>query len=313
MSASVTVVVVTYRSENTIGMCLRALPAACEGLDADAVVVDNSSDDFTLDAARDAASAIEGSVPVAVVSRSSNAGFAVAANAGMQRGFQRQAEWILFCNPDAVLPPGSVKALVEAARSWPRPALASPALLNLDGSPQPMVERTYRLGRALLGMARIGGANRARPAPAHGEPQRVDWFHGAVVLAPSDLLRRIGGFDEGYFLYAEDMDLCLRATRAGADAIVVPSVRVPHISGASSVLGGGEVTRAADRVAGMGRFLAKEHGPWARSVFGLATTLTSIPAAGAARLRGDSLGFRMQVAKARAGLRTAAGAAPKRR
>lgn len=313
MSASVCVVTVTYRSETTIGMCLRALPAACEGLDADAVVIDNFSDDFTLEAARDAAAAIGATVPVVVVPRSSNAGFAVGANAGMRRGLERGADWILFCNPDAVLPPGSVAGLVAAAEAWPRAALVSPTLLNLDGSPQPMVERTYRLGRALAGMARIGGANRARPAPTSGAPVKVDWFHGAVVLAPGDLMRQLGGWDEGYFLYAEDMDLCLRAARAGADSVVVPTVQVPHISGASSILGGGEVARAADRVAGMGRFLNKEHGKWAASVFGLATTLTSVPAALVAKARGNDLLTRMQWAKARTGLRTAAGFGPKRR
>ncbi len=313
MSTSVTIVVVTYRSETTIGMCLRALPAACDGLEADAVVVDNNSDDFTLDAARDAGSAIKASVGVSVIARGSNAGFAIGANVGMRRGLERGSDWILFCNPDAVLPPGSVASLIAAAEGWPRPAVVSPALLNLDGSAQPMVERTYRLGRALLGMARIGGANRARPAPLVGEPQRVEWFHGAVVLASSDLMRQLGGFDEGYFLYAEDMDLCLRAARAGADCVVVPSVRVPHISGASSILGGGEVARAADRVAGMGRFLHKEHGGWARSIFGLATTLTSVPAALVSRTRGDDLAVRIQLAKARSGLRAAAGFAPRRR
>jgi N-acetylglucosaminyl-diphospho-decaprenol L-rhamnosyltransferase len=310
---SLSVVTVTYRSEATIGLCLRALPAACEGLAADAFVVDNNSDDFTLDAARDAAAVIDEQVPVKLVPRSSNSGFAVGSNVGMQRALQSGAEWVLFLNPDAVLPPGAATRLIEVAQSWPRPALVAPALLNLDGTPQAMVERTYRVGRTLAGMARIGGANRAKPAPSDGPPVRVDWFHGAVVLASSELLRRLGGWDEGYFLYGEDMDLCLRAQRAGADCVVVPEVKVPHVSGASSLLGGGEVARAADRVAGMGRFLRKEHGRWAGVVFGVATMATSAPAALIGRARGDALATSMQWAKTRAGLRTALGLSPKRR
>lgn len=311
--ASLAVVVVTYRSEATIGICLRALPAACEGFDASAWVVDNASDDFSLEAARDAAAAVSAALPVQVVPRSTNGGFAVGANAGMNRALKWGADWVLFCNPDAVLPPGAAKRLVEAAEAHPRFALVAPALLNLDGSMQPMIERTYRLGRALAGMARIGGANRARPAPHDGPPMTVDWVHGAVLLAPAALLHKIGGWDEDYFLYAEDMDLCLRARRAGADVLVVPDVKAPHVSGASSALSGGEVLRAADRVAGMSRFLRKEHGRWASSVFGLATVLTSVPTAALARSRGDGPAAQLQWAKARSGMRAVAGLRPKRR
>lgn len=311
--ASLAVVVVTYRSEATIGICLRALPAACEGFDATAWVVDNASDDFSVEAARDAAAAISAAMGTHVMARSTNGGFAVAANAGMRRALDSGAHWILFCNPDAVLPPGAARRLVEVAEGHPKPAVVAPALLNLDGSLQPMVERTYRLGRALAGMVRIGGANRAKPAPADGPPVSVDWVHGAVLLAPADLLRRIDGWDEGYFLYAEDMDLCLRARRAGADVLVVPDVKAPHVSGASSALSGGEVLRAADRVAGMSRFLGKEHGRWAGALFGLATAITSVPAAAFARSRGDGPGSQLQAAKVRAGLRAAVGLRPKRR
>src|SRR5688500_18425824 len=263
MTESVAVVTVTYRSETTIGLCVRALPAACEGLEARAYIVDNASDDFSVDAARDAAAAIQASVPTEVIPRHSNAGFAVGSNIGMDRAMPTDPDWILFCNPDAVLPPGSAAALVEVAKAWPKPAVVAPALVNLDGSPQPMVERTYRIGRVLAGMARLGGANRATPAPVGGAPFSADWVHAAVLLVPAQIAGAIGGWDEGFFMYAEDMDFCLRARKAGADIVVAPSVRVPHASGASAELSGGEPFRAADRVSGLGLFLRKEHGRWA--------------------------------------------------
>lgn len=313
MSDSVAVVIVTYRSEPTIGLCIRALPAACEGMEARAYVVDNASDDFTLDATRDAAASVKGSVPVDVTPRSSNAGFSVGNNVGLAKAVETQPDWILFCNPDAVLPPGSVRRLLDAAKSWPRPAVVAPALVNLDGSPQPMVERTYRLGRVLAGMARIGGANRAQPVAENGEPYAADWVHAAVLLVPAKLAQELGGFDERYFLYAEDMDFCLRARRAGADIVVVPEVRVPHVSGASAALSGGEPFRAADRVAGMGLFLGKEHGRWASVAFGLVTALTSVPAAAVERARGNTANAEIQRAKAGAALRVVAGRGARRR
>lgn len=313
MTDSVAVVTVTYRSEPTIGLCIRALPAACEGVEARGYVVDNASDDFSVDAARDAAAAIAASVPTEVIPRHSNSGFAVGANIGMDRAMPTDPDWVLFCNPDAVLPPGSVAALVEAAKAWPRPAVVSPALINLDGSPQPMVERTYRIGRVLAGLVRIGGANRAVAAPEDGAPFSADWVHAAVLLVPASILRMMGGFDEGFFMYAEDMDFCLRARQAGADIVVVPSVRVPHISGASAALSGGEPFRAADRVSGLGLFLRKEHGRWASTVFGLATAATSVPAALVQRSRGNLEQAEIQQSKAMAGLRVAAGRRPRKR
>ena len=304
---------VTYRSEATIGLCLRALPAACEGFDARAYVVDNASDDFTLDAARDAAHSIRAQIPVDVIARHSNAGFAVGNNVGMNRALTTEPDWILFCNPDAIMPPGSVRGLVEAATAWPRPAVVAPALVNLDGSPQPMIERTYRIGRVLAGMARIGGANRATPPPHSGRPFTADWVHGAVLLVSAALAQKLGGWDEGYFLYAEDMDFCLRARQAGADVVVVPEVRVPHVSGASAALSGGEPLRAADRVAGLGRFLRKEHGTWAGIAFALATMATSGPAAVVERSRGNGAEAELQAAKARAAVGVLAGKRPRRR
>lgn len=313
MNTSVAVVVVTYRSEATIGLCVRALPAACEGLDTRGYVVDNASDDFTVDAARDAAESVRRRVPVEVVGRHSNAGFAVGANAGMNRALRSDPDWILFCNPDAVLPPGSVRGLVEAAAAWPRPAVVAPALVNLDGTPQPMVERTYRIGRVLAGMARIGGANRAKPAAESGEAFTADWVHGAVLLVSAELARAMNGWDEGYFLYAEDMDFCLRARKEGADVVVVPEIRVPHVSGASAALSGGEPFRAADRVAGLGRFLRKEHGAWASAIFAAATMATSLPAAIVEGSRGNGPEAELQRAKVRAALRVLAGRGPRRR
>lgn len=313
MTASVDVVIVTYRSEATIGLCLRALPAACTGLDARAVVVDNSSDDFTLESARDTIEALSGSMSIKLLARGSNSGLAVGANAGLAalarngtEGKDSDDEWVLYCNPDAILPPGSVSALVEAAREWggANPAgLIAPALVNLDGTPQPMVERTYRLGRALAGMFRLGGINRPKHAPLEGPPIGVEWTHGAVVLMPLSVVKKLGGWDENYFLYAEDMDLCVRARAAGYDVIVVPEVRVPHTSGASAMLSGGEPVRAADRVRGMGRFLRLHQGRAAASAFGLASLLTSAAAAGVARGRSNSEATEIQTAKCKAALR----------
>lgn len=313
MAHSVAVVTVSYRSEPTIGLCIRALAAACEGVEARGYVVDNDSDDFSVDAARDAAAAIQAEVPVEVMPRHSNGGFAVGCNLGMNRALVTEPDWILFLNPDAILPPGSVRTMVDVATSWPRPAVVAPALVNLDGSPQPMVERTYRLGRVLAGMARIGGANRAVAVPEGGSPFAADWVHAAVLLVPTKLAQSIGGWDERYFMYAEDMDFCLRARKAGADVVVAPNVRVPHVSGASAALSGGEPFRAADRVSGLGLFLRKEQGSWASALFGLATAATSIPAALLDRSRGDEAQAEIQRAKARAGLRVLAGRRPRRR
>jgi len=254
----VTAVVVTYRSEPTVEACLRSLVEAAGGLSLTTVVVDNGSDDDTLARVRGAG------VDVDVVDNGANLGFAAANNRGLARA---TGEWVLFANPDTVWPAGSLARLVDAAEQRADAGIVSPALVGADGAVQPTVEEDLDLRRVLAGLVRIGGA--VRPArPMDGPPVPVDWVHGAAMLMPLELTRRVGGWDERFFLFFEDLDLCWRVRQAGRTVLVVPDVRVSHVGGASMARSGGAAWVAAQRVTGLATFLAKRQGRTAARLYG---------------------------------------------
>ncbi|HZN14714.1 MAG TPA: glycosyltransferase family 2 protein [Acidimicrobiales bacterium] len=251
MTPAVTVVVVTYRSAGTIDACLASLTTQAERL----VVVDNASPDDTVTRVRKHG--------VEVIERP-NDGFAVAANAGLATV---TTDWVLFANPDTEWPVGAVANLIEIASVRPDAGVVSPVLNNPDGSVQPTVEHDLTLGRLLRGLLRIGGAIRPTPPPLDGPPVSVEWVHAAALLMPTDVARAIGGWDERYFLYGEDADLCARVRRAGRTVLVVPSVTVTHVGGASFAQSMTTDDQAALRVDAVGRYLELHQGRWARRLY----------------------------------------------
>jgi GT2 family glycosyltransferase len=260
ITGGVTAVVVTYRSGPTIEACLRSLAAAAGDRSLRVVVVDNASDDDTL--ARVQASG----VPVQLIARSSNVGFGAASNEGLARA---ESEWVVFANPDTWWPPGSLDRLVRVAEEYDE-SLVCPALENSNGTLQPTVEADFDLRRVLLGMVRLGRKNRPSTPPRDGDPIEVDWAHGAAMVLPVELARDLGGFDERFFLFFEDLDLCWRVRQAGGTVLVAPEVRVGHVGGASMARSGGDTWVAGQRVRGLAAFLAKRHGPGAARLYAAA-------------------------------------------
>ena len=262
MGTRVTAVIVTYRSAETIATCLRSLPAGMGMADGRAVVVDNASDDTTLEEVRLSAAGVE--LPVEVVALPGNAGFAAGANAGLARA---DGDYVLFLNPDAVLAADTVAELIDVTSMHDRAGIVSPTLVNSDGSPQPMIEDDITLVRALAGMVRLRPAVRPRTAPADGPPCTVDWIHAACILMRRELAQRLGGFDERFFFGGEDMDLCRRVREAGYQVLVVPEVRVTHIGGASVAKGDTAVAR--HRVDAVATAFEIRYGRWAARLFAL--------------------------------------------
>ena len=255
----ITAVVVTYRSGPTIEACLRSLATATEDRPLQLVVVDNASDDDTLARIQSAG------VPVQLIARSSNAGFGAASNEGLALA---TGDWVVFANPDTWWPPGSLDRLVQVAEDHDD-ALVCPALENSNGTLQATVETDFDLRRVLAGMVRLGRKNRPATPPREGPPVEVDWAHGAAMLLPVELARELGGFDERFFLFFEDLDLCWRVRQAGGAVLVAPEVRVGHVGGASMARSGGDAWVAGQRVRGLAAFLAKRHGRAAARAYAL--------------------------------------------
>ena len=223
--ADIAVVVVSHESASTLENCLSRLRAA-RGV-AEIRVIDNASLDGTLDIIQRHAAM---DPRVRFVGNPDNPGFAVACNQGAG---ESTAPWLAFVNPDLMVEADTLSRLRLHAD-----ALAGEVLLGVD-----LVDEAGNRDEAARRRDPDFGAMLLSPwrASRLGVPvneaeglQRVDAVSGALVLTPRVLFDRLGGFDEGYRLHAEDLDLCRRARAAGAIVAVANDIRVLHLRGVSS-------------------------------------------------------------------------------
>jgi GT2 family glycosyltransferase len=221
-AGGIAVVVVTHQSAGTIGECLSRLRAA-DGV-VEMRVVDNASTDGTLEIVQRAAIA---DPRLRFVANPDNPGFAVACNQGAA---DSRAEWLAFANPDCFVEADSLARLRNHAASLGE-ALVGADLVGEDGVRDAAARRRDPDFAAMLGdpsQARLGVAMDAQPL------QRLDAVSGALMLLPRALFGRVGGFDPGYRLHAEDLDLCRRVRDAGAIVACANDVPVVHVRGVSS-------------------------------------------------------------------------------
>jgi N-acetylglucosaminyl-diphospho-decaprenol L-rhamnosyltransferase len=222
-------VVVNYDSGNALGRCLLSLRN--NGI-VDLVVVDNGSSE-------DSASLVDAlEVPVKLVSPRRNLGYGAGANLGVRHS---DGELLFICNPDLVVEPGAIARLVEALTARADAAVAGPKLLEPGGSVYPSGRSFPGLGDA-LGHGFVGLFWRNNPWTRRyrllGDEQHrardADWVSGAGFLVRRDAFEAVGGFDEAYFMYVEDVDLCWRLHRAGWKVLYEPSACVVHEQGLST-------------------------------------------------------------------------------
>jgi N-acetylglucosaminyl-diphospho-decaprenol L-rhamnosyltransferase len=226
----VAVVLVTYQSAADLPSCLDALPDAAGPHPLEVVVVDNASRDRSAEIAR--------ARGLKVLEQPTNLGLSRAINLGVAH---TSAPWLLVVNPDARLGPGSLARMVATAADDARIGAVGPRLWNLDGSPYPTGRRFPSI---LLGAlhAALGSVWPTNPATRRYHladlerdgPARVDWVSGACLLLRREAFEQVGGFDEGYFMYFEELDLCLRLARAGWTVVYDPGAEAWHAVGGST-------------------------------------------------------------------------------
>lgn len=257
--ARVGVVIVTYRSAGTVDACLSSLRSAASD-PLQVVVVDNASDD---DSASRAAAA-----GATVIRRSDNGGYGLANNEGLTR-LDDDVDVVVFANPDTAWPAGSIDALVRTLDDDGSIGLVSPVLVDQRGLPQPIVERDFAVGSVLLSLTRLRRPIRPKaPAFTNGPLADVDWLHTAAAVMPKTVVDAIGGFDERFFLFGEDADLCRRVRDHGKRVVVDANVRVTHIGGASFDASYDNEGAAALRTRALATYIEKYQGRLARRVFG---------------------------------------------
>ena len=224
-------VVVNYNARDHLLECVRSLRADSVG---EIVVVDNGSGDGSLEAV----AALDGDV--VTVSTGGNLGFGSAANRGLAVA---RGEYVAILNPDVVVESGTLKALAATLDADPGLAAVAPRVDNPDGTLYPSVRAFPSMGDA-VGHAFLGFvAPRNRFSRRyrmldwdHSHTSDVDWASGTCLMLRAAALGDRGRFDESYFMYVEDVDLCWRLRADGWRVAYEPAGRVVHTVGASSEL-----------------------------------------------------------------------------
>lgn len=238
--------------------CLRSIKSTCQDIAYEVIVVDNKSEDGC-----GACTAAE--LPEAtVISPPARSGFGRNMNLGMSVS---RGRFVMISNPDVRLLEGCAQELMSFMERTPDAGIAAPQLLNADGTLQASCRRFHTWGSLILRrgpwarwFANSGPVRRFMMADwDHSSPADIDWAIGACLIVRREALEQVGGFDERFFLYFEDVDWCLRMHKAGWRVCYVPQARAVHFyrqESAKSLMG----PAAMHHLASLIKFVLKHRG-----------------------------------------------------
>lgn len=241
----VLVIIVSYRSASLAVRCLRSIAKeraeACEraGIDVEVLLVDNASGDAPEIAAEIERAGI-GDWATSIVSER-NGGFGYGNNLGFAFGFGREAppDYFHLLNPDTEVRPSGIAELVAFMEEHREVGIAGSSVEDADGSDWSTAFRFPSVLGEIENAAQWGLASRLLeqyrvPQKMRDVAEKVDWVVGASMMIRREVIEDVGGFDEEYFLYYEETDLCRRARLAGWPTWYVPRSRVMHVAGQST-------------------------------------------------------------------------------
>jgi N-acetylglucosaminyl-diphospho-decaprenol L-rhamnosyltransferase len=252
------VVIVSFNARADLARALGSLHDARPRTTHAIVVIDNGSSDG-------APALVRNQFPdVRLIEAGANLGFGCANNLGIR---ETTGDYVLLLNPDTVVPPGAIDALVARLDGDASIAAIGPRLVDQGGDAElsfgamysPWTEARRKLALALD--ARGVGAVRRWIERATRTPREPDWLTGACLLVRRSAGDAAGWFDERYFLYAEDVDLCAALRARGGRIVFAPEVEVVHLRGRSGLTRPGP-TRNAWRASHLA-FYEKHRPAWA--------------------------------------------------
>lgn len=256
-SVSLAVIIVTYNSRSEIVECLDSITGPALPVDTAITIVDNASEDGTASLVRDRWPHVQ------VIDAGDNLGFSRANNLGARA---TSSDYVLFLNPDTVVRPSAIRTLIATLDADAETAIAGPRLVDANGMPEvswgPAISpwgelwqkrltdayrrRVTRVVRTVEGLSR--------------QSRHVEWVSGACLLVRRTELEAAGLFDERYFMYTEDVDLCVRIRDRGRLVRYVAEAEVVHLRGRSASRNATtERRRRASQVA----YYEKHHPAWA--------------------------------------------------
>jgi len=265
--------IVTYNSADEIRACLDSIRAQSADFEMETILVDNASRDGTADIVR-------AEYPeVKFIDSGYNAGFAAANNLAFQ---QAGGRFMLLINPDSVMRPEAIAASINYMASHPRCGIVGGLLVDGEGHSHPSARKFPTALTKLItlsGLAERFSSSRFFGAGDfrwfdHKSPLAVDWVPGAFTCVRRSMIEEIGFFDERFFLYYEETDLCLRAKRHGWGTFFIPDSVIEHEGGASSKkIEGQTFDPAGSQVR---RFRMMAECLYHRKNFGLASLLANV-------------------------------------
>lgn len=228
--------IINYRTPAMTIDCVRSVLDDIGDLDVHVVVVDNRSDDGSADEIFAWIATLGPDAPVTLLRSETNAGYAGGHNQGVAF---RPAEAAMILNSDALLRPGALSTLLDALRADPGLGMVAPRLEDPDGTPQISRFRFATPASELIRGAQLGPVTRLlrryeTSLSVDADDAAMEWVSGCCILKRAELIADIGPMDEGYFMYFEDADYCLRARRAGWRIAYVSQARVVHLRGGSA-------------------------------------------------------------------------------
>ncbi len=235
------VVIVSWNVRDDLRECLQSLlgtgdlgsGTGKQLSEIEVIVVDNASIDGTAETVR------REFPQVKLIVNDENFGYTKANNIGIR---QSRGKYILLLNPDTVVKPNALQALIECAEAHPDAGIIGAKLLNPDGSIQRSARSFPDIGAGLFRNTFLGRLFPNNPFVrrylltdfSYDEVHEVDWVSGAAMLVRRELFERIGLLDERFWAYCEDVDLCWRAWQAGFKVLFCPNAVIVHKIGRSS-------------------------------------------------------------------------------
>lgn len=233
LNVKLSIVILCWNDLKVIGDCLKSIFATTRRTELEVIVSDNGSTDGSIEFIR------REFPQVRLIENSVNLRFAKGNNVGIQAS---HGEYVLILNPDTIIHDGTLDRLVDYADEHAEAGAFGCRVLYSDGSfqpcirPLPSVRSEWCMALHLNVLARL--SDWFHPGIYVGwtgdKERTVGWLAGCFILVRGELLKRLGGFDERFFYYYEDTDLCQRIWNAGAKILYTPHVSITHLGGQST-------------------------------------------------------------------------------
>lgn len=261
------VIILNYKTPQLVIDCLQSLSSEVDTAQHRVIVVDNDSNDGSVEKIRGAIATHHWSTWSEVLPSPVNGGFSAGNNVGIKA---IDAEAYLLLNSDTIVRPGAIATLLTTMAQHPEAGLMSPRLEWPDTTPQISCFRYQSPFSELIGSANTSFFTTLLhkfhvPLPIAEQPCEPEWTSFACVLIRKEVIDQVGLMDEGYFMYYDDIDYCRQARNAGWSILHNPAARVVHLRGGSGSVKSDVANRNRPRpylYASRSRYFSKYYGPF---------------------------------------------------